>query len=135
MSKLKNKSEILVDAARLLHDKTYYPAVAHSAYYCCVQLMKHIWMFSREKCKTEQDLRDELEKMDERGGLHVFLIKQINKYIKSKNKNDSRTFNSRIWKLKDLRTDADYLNEDFDEIKSRDSLMLSSIIVPILQKY
>ncbi len=41
MSGFKNKSELNGEAARLLHEKTYYPAVAHTAYYACVQLMSY----------------------------------------------------------------------------------------------
>jgi hypothetical protein len=49
MSQLQNKSGELVKAAQLLHSEGIFPAVAHSAYYCCVQLMRHILLHSFEK--------------------------------------------------------------------------------------
>ena len=39
MTHLQNKSDILMEAAKLSHDKGFYPAVAHNSYYCCFQLL------------------------------------------------------------------------------------------------
>jgi len=68
-------------------------------------------------------------------GTHEFLINQIGLHIKnSRNTNDFRQFN-KIWQLKRLRVDADYSDNDFDVTMSNNSLTLSRMIVPILQKY
>jgi len=142
MSPLQNKSKDLVSAAKLLHANNLYPAVAHSAYYCCVQLMKHIWLHSFNK--TEQDLKQELKAFNKQmrltggqeAGTHEFLINQIGLHIQNfQNISDLRRFNSNIWQLKKLRVDADYSDTDFDVVKSNSSLTLSKMIVPILQKY
>ena len=141
MSPLQNKSKNLVSAANLLHANNLYPAVAHCAYYCCVQLMRHIWLHSFNK--TEQDLKQELRLSNQNmrlaggqeAGTHEFLINQIGLHIKnSRNTNDFRQFN-KIWQLKRLRVDADYSDNDFDVTMSNNSLTLSRMIVPILQKY
>lgn len=52
MSELQNKSDILTAAAELLHDKTYYAVEVHSAYYCCYQRLKHIWLYKMGKCEN-----------------------------------------------------------------------------------
>jgi hypothetical protein len=49
MSNLQNKSDILKEVAVMLHNKNMYPAVAHSAYYSCYQLLKHIWLYRMGK--------------------------------------------------------------------------------------
>ena len=134
-SQLQNKSEILQDAAKLLHDKTFYPAVAHSAYYSCYQLLKHIWLYGMEKSQEELNTQSSLSHL----GSHEFLINEIGKYIKnSKNRtanSDFRDFNNKIGQLKTLRTKADYDDDLFDSSKSLNSLSLSDEIVPILKKY
>jgi len=135
MSHLSNKSEMLAEAAVLLHDKTYYPAVAHSAYYCCYQLLKHIWLYRMEKSQKDLDSHFSLPHT----GSHEFLINQIANYIKKSDKKDCqdhfRIFNNKIGQLKKLRCDADYNDNLFDSSKSSSSLSLSTDIIPILKKY
>jgi uncharacterized protein (UPF0332 family) len=125
-SMLKKKSDKLIAAANLLHDNDLYPAVAHSAYYCCLQLMKHIWLHSLHK--TESELQNT------KGSTHKILIKQTGKHIKSLSFSDFYIFR-RIRDLKDLRVDADYSDKPFDKAKSSKSLELSNSIVQILKKY
>jgi len=135
MSHLQNKSEVLKDAAGLLHNKNLYPAVAHSAYYSCYQLMKHIWLYSL--CKTENELA--VQSSVQNIGSHEFLINQISIYIKNSGKRDCdehfRNFNQKIGQLKKLRRNADYEDALFDSSKSSSSLSLSTDIIPILKKY
>jgi len=141
MSHLQNKSSKLVEAASLLNKRNLYPAVAHSAYYCCVQLMKHIWIHSLHNKEKDFQHKLTLHNKNEQPiggrnvGFHEFLINQIKMYIKSKNGDDYREFKNQIWQLKDLRSDADYSDNDFDASKSNHSLILSGAIVRILQKY
>jgi len=73
MSHLQNKSEMLQDVAELLHNKYYYPAVAHSAYYSCYQLLKHIWLYGMGKTQAELDSKSSASLL----GSHEFLINQI----------------------------------------------------------
>jgi len=145
MSPLQNKSEILREVAELLHNNNYYPAVAHSAYYCCFQLMKHIWLHSIRK--TEDDLKNELNRFNQTAsisgkktlGIHEFLIRNVVQFIKSfpyrNAPSDSRIFNNSIWQLRDLRTNADYSDNEFSKTDSCNSLTLSKIIIPILKRY
>jgi hypothetical protein len=135
MSNLQNKSDILKDAAVLLHDKSMYPAVAHSAYYSCYQLLKHIWLYRMGKTQQELDAKCSMSHI----GSHEFLINEIGQYIKkSSNKkgiDDFRVFNTNITQLKKLRVSADYDDSVFDSSKSYISITLSSLLTPILKKY
>jgi hypothetical protein len=136
MSHLQNKSEILKYAAELLHDKSYYPAVAHSTYYSCYQLLKHIWLYSLHK--TEANFTQELG-LCKATGSHEFLINAIGKYIKNSSKktaiDDFDKFSEKIGQLKRLRRIADYEDSSFDISKSSSSLSLATDIIPILKKY
>ncbi len=145
MSNLQIKSNTLEKAANHLHTANFHSAVAHSAYYCCVQLMKHIWLYSMNK--TEDDLKNERIQFNKNAfhfgqktlGSHEFLIRNVGDFIrKSPHKdavNDFRLFCSNIWQLKDLRTNADYSDKQFSNTDSLDSLTLSNKIMPILKKY
>jgi hypothetical protein len=145
MSNLQTKSKVLKNAAQFLHDNGYYVAVAHSAYYCCVQLMYHIWFYTFRK--TEDDLYSELNaynshtlKTGERTmGVHEFLIRVICDYIYSSTDRlaykDSRIFSKNIWELKILRTNADYSDNPFNMSDSERSLLLSNKILAVLKKY
>ncbi|MDR1594344.1 MAG: hypothetical protein LBS43_07675 [Prevotellaceae bacterium] len=79
-SYLQNKAKDLVAAANLLHANKLYPAVAHSAYYCCVQLMKHIWLYSMRK--TENDLMNELNRYNQIMKSREFIVKELENFIK-----------------------------------------------------
>ncbi|MDR0414342.1 MAG: hypothetical protein LBH84_02895 [Prevotellaceae bacterium] len=131
MSHLTDKSSTLQQAAVLLHQNEMYPAVAHSAYYTCYQLMMHIWLNSMGKKACELELS--------RRSSHRVLIDEVGKFIKCSNEKnsgyDSRAFKNEIWKLKKLRTSADYYNTPFDEAGSASALRLSSLVAPILKKY
>ena len=140
MRHLQNKSGILEAAAKLLHREDYYPAVAHSAYYSCFQLFKHIWLHSL--LKTENDLSNELRQYKATNGdigSHEFLINQIVLYIKKTGKKDCSShalaLNNKIIQLKRLRQCADYEDSLFDSSKSSHSLSLSADIIPILKQY
>jgi len=130
-----NKSEILQSAAKFLHDKNLYPAVAHSAYYSCYQLMKHIWLYSLGKSEDELSSRITASRM----GSHELLINEISSHIKKSGNKDNnvhfRDFNQKIGQLKKLRINADYENSLFDFSMSSTSISLSNDIVPILKKY
>jgi hypothetical protein len=136
MSNLSNKSEINIDAAKLLNDRNLYPAVAHCAYYACYQKIKHIWL--HKQGKTELEL-ETLGKSKPRLGSHEVLINEIGTFIKnSGSKNfidDFRVYNNNILQLKKLRTKADYEDTIFDSTSSSKSLTLSNEIIPVLSKY
>lgn len=128
---LHNKSEILQEALTTLQDKEYFPIVGHSAYYCCVQLMKHIWLYISQK--TEDDLKT--ERQNQKKGTHEILIKNTEQFLQKANLKDFQTFNKNIWQLRALRIKADYDDVDFLYNDSKDSITLSNELYPILKKY
>jgi uncharacterized protein (UPF0332 family) len=129
MRHLKNKSELNLGAAKLLHQYSYYSSVVHCAYYSCIQLMKHTWLNSMGK--SDNDLRN-LNNSSSQGS-HEVLINQIKIFIQSKSQN-GRVFNRDILQLKRLRVNADYDEILIDSKKSNESLILSKSSLNILKK-
>ena len=129
MSGFKNKSEINLGSAELLHDNNQYPAVAHCAYYSCYQFMKHIWLHSMNK--TENDLAILTRNTTE--GSHEVLINQIVKHLVTKNQ-DARSFNTEIVSLKKLRHKSDYDNVEIGCEISADAIKLSKSSLIVLKK-
>jgi len=129
MRHLKNKSELNLGAAELLHQYSYYSSVVHCAYYSCIQLMKYTWLNSMGK--SDNDLRN-LNNSSSQGS-HEVLINQIKIFIQSKSQN-GRVFNRDILQLKRLRVNADYDEILIDSKKSNDSLILSKSSLNILKK-
>ncbi|MDR1022098.1 MAG: hypothetical protein LBL94_02330 [Prevotellaceae bacterium] len=125
-SHLQRKSEALSSAATLLHEKELYPAVAHSAYYSCYQLMMHIWLLVMKRSERE---------LTRQKSSHEYLIIAVREMIKKSNPANFYAFNGKIWMLKQLRTNADYSNTPFGKNDSAKALSLSADITPILKKY
>lgn len=130
MSHLQNKSELLVKSAKLLHEKGYYPAVAHSAYYSCYQLSMHIWLYSMKK--SEEELKRNVSQSEE--GSHEYLLNSIIRYINTLQGN-TRNFRNVFFTLKRLRTKADYKDVDFSYNDSEESINLSNQLLSVLKKY
>jgi hypothetical protein len=129
MGLLKNKSELNLGAAELLHQYSYYSSVVHCAYYSCIQLMKHTWLNSMGK--SDNDLRN-LNNSSSQGS-HEVLINQIKIFIQSKSQN-GRVFNRDILQLKRLRVNADYDEILIDSKKSNETLILFKSSLNILKK-
>lgn len=129
MGHLKNKSELNLGAAELLHEQSFYPPVVHCAYYSCIQMMKHIWL--NKIGKTEEQLKDLCS--DNNQGSHEVIINQLKIYIKSRSLND-RDFNNDILQLKRLRVKSDYNNESIDYSISAESIQLSKSALAVLKK-
>lgn len=121
---------MLEDVANLLHDKGYYLAVAHAAYYSCFQVMKYIWLYSMGKTQKELDSNTSQARM----GSHEYLLNEVVKYIDSK-KGDTRYLRNNIPQLKDLRTDADYDDTTIDYVKSKRAIDMSQKSLIILRRY
>jgi hypothetical protein len=134
-NKLQNKSAILHEAALLLHENNLYAAVAHTAYYSCYQLLKHIWIYGMGRTQQELEALSGLAHV----GFHEFLINEVGMYIKHSDKkkdiNDFRIFNTSILQLKGLRISADYEDSVFDSAKSNATIKLFSLLLPVLKKY
>lgn len=135
-SKLKNKSEILHETAKTLHDGNLYVGVAHAAYYSCYQMLKHIWLHSMNK--TESELGENISMG--RKGSHEYLLNAIVMYIENRDVNakgrgSCRIVRDSILQLKRLRVKADYEDVDFCCEDSKCSITLSDKILPILKRY
>lgn len=132
-SHLLNKSDLLLAATDYLHDKGFYPAVAHCSYYSCYQKIKHIWLYDMRR--TEFDLSSQ-NGNSYRIGSHNFLINEIYYHIKINcNNYDYRTLYTSILSLKKLRVKADYENSSFDYDDSRKSKILCHTILSILKTH
>ena len=126
---------MLIAAADLLHDKSYYLAVAHAAYYSCYQLLKYIWRHHMGRSQDELDVQTSQSRM----GSHEFLLNEIVEHIsglKNENSgNDARTLRNMLTQLKRLRIDADYGETEIDCEKSKKALDLSRELLNILKRY
>ena len=131
-SPLKTKSEMMQSAAQLLHDKDWYPCVAHAAYYSCYQLLLEVWLHTMNKTQAELDTGC---KSNLSLGSHEYLLNQIAVFIETKDKKDSRLLRNEMPQLKKLRVKADYKNEEFLRPDSSKSLTISNKLIPILKKY
>lgn len=128
MSYLKNKSEINKLAADFLHKQNLYPSAIHSAYYSCLQLVKHI--IFKESPKTEEEVENEIRNSGD--NTHEYLINTLTQSLKNNGK-DFRVFNSNINQLKKLRVESDYKNVSVDSLKSKGSIDLNEIVVKNLK--
>jgi uncharacterized protein (UPF0332 family) len=135
MGHLKNKSELNLGAAELLHQNNYYSSVVHCAYYSCIQFIKHILLYSLKLSET--DLYNEQKALSSKSfnslGLHEYLINKISTELKN-NKKDWKAFNSSIMQLKKLRVAADYEDTMIDISKGSTSISLSDGILRQLKK-
>jgi hypothetical protein len=121
---------MLEDVANLLHDKGYYLAVAHAAYYSCFQVMKCIWLYSMGK--SEDTLASNTSQATM--GSHEYLLNEVVNYINSK-KGDTRYLRNNIPQLKKLRRQADYDDTTIDYVTSKRVIDLSQELLIILRKY
>ncbi len=132
---LRNKSDMLIAAADLLHDKSYYLAVAHAAYYSCYQLLKYIWRHHLSRSQDELDVQTSQSRL----GSHEFLLNEIVKYISglrnTNSEEDARILRNDLPQLKRLRTDADYGEAVIGCEKSKEALDLSKKLLLILKRY
>jgi len=132
MSKLQEKSDILLESASVLNENKLFPAVAHCSYYACYQRIIHIWIYEMDNLNQDSSVLNG-------NGSHNKFITDILTFIKNSshlNKNaDFHVLNSKIFQLKRLRVKADYKDTEFDSISSLKAIDLSNTIIPILRKY
>lgn len=107
MSKLKEKSEFNIDAAKLLISRQYYASSVHCSYYSCFQLLKYtINYFSDVDYET---LSKNISAS--RRGTHQYVIdfvaNELNSHLGIR---ESRNFKRSINDLKQFRTESDYDN-------------------------
>lgn len=124
MPYLKNKSEINIYSAELLHKNNCYSSSTHCAYYSCVQLMKYIICnkigVNYDKQLTEiSQLRSLRAK---RTGSHNYMIDKIEDSLISFDKREAALFINLIEDLKDFREKSDYGNIEILSQQSIDSI-------------
>ncbi len=133
---LKNKSEINIEAAKLLHDSDYYAPSVHCSYYSCLQLMKYS-LNSHFKF-TEDEIGSKINEYtrNNKDGSHNFFISFLFKEIKNNySKRESIDFNNKINTLKKIRTKADYGKDDILHNISNSAITLSNEITAIIKKH
>lgn len=122
-------------AAGFLHQEELYPAVAHSAYYSCLQLCKCLWL--HQMSRTQDDLDAECK--TRKTGTHDILIDATYKHVLYSGRIgcsfDARNITKLLSQLKRLRTVADYSDVEILEKDSADAISLSEKIHPLLEKY
>ena len=130
MSYLLAKSKTNHESARLLQANKKYCSAAHSAYYSCVQLMKHYLLQMGDDDASIEANKKILSKSASRLlGTHECIIIMVKDHIKAKKGYAyGRDFNTNIQTLKSYRVDSDYKNEEFQPRKGQESVILCDSI-------
>jgi len=125
MSKLRQKSEFNIEAAKLLIRGTYYASSIHCSYYSCLQLLKY-------SIKEFFDIDyEKLSVLISTSGMgtHQFIIDYVvNEIKRNLSFEDSRMFSRAIKDLKQYRIDADYNNIEINMDKGELALSKASEI-------
>jgi len=119
MSKLKQKSEFNIDAAKLLIKEAYYAPSIHCSYYSCFQLMKFtIKDFSGIDYET-QSVNISTTGQHTHQYVINFISDELKKFVGIK---ESRTFKRTIKDLKQFREESDYENIEVSHDKGQTAL-------------
>ena len=124
-----NKSDIMLESADILQNKSLYVSVPHCAYYSTYQLISYIWFYKIGK--TESDISNRRAGK----GSHEEMINAVKSYISGMNNDDGRTFNHDVVQLKKLRVVADYQDSVIDYMKGNWAIQLAHNVNTILKKY
>lgn len=132
MGTLKNKSGLFELAARECRDKNIYISVPHSAYYCCLMFMRHIWI---EKLGHSADEFSAAVSQSKKTGSHELLINQIaTLLVEYKVVNFAREFTNLVGQLKEIRVEADYSDKNIDIEKAENAIRIMDRLLPLLKK-
>lgn len=119
MSKLKQKSEFNIDAAKLLIKKAYYAPSVHCSYYSCFQLMKFtIKDFSGIDYET-QSVNISTTGQHTHQYIINFISDELKKFVGIE---ESRIFKRTIKDLKQFREESDYENIEVSHDKGQTAL-------------
>jgi len=135
MSYLLVKSEINQSSAQLLQSNKKHCSAAHSAYYSCVQLMKHYLLTMGQDDSSIDAHKKTLSKSSGRQiGTHECVIFMVKDHIRAKKGYEFvRDFGTDINTLKSFRVDSDYKNEEFEPKKGHESVTLCIRINKFIQ--
>ncbi len=119
MSKLKQKSEFNIDAAKLLIKEAYYAPSVHCSYYSCFQLMKFtIKDFSGIDYET-QSVNISTTGQHTHQYIINFISDELKKFVGIE---ESRIFKRTIKDLKQFREESDYENIEVSYDKGQTAL-------------
>jgi hypothetical protein len=112
MPYLLQKSKTNFLAAEILQEEGKYCAVAHCAYYSCLQLYKHILLNNCDvsEDEIEQERQKKSESLNRKLGSHEIIIALIKEKCSGMPYEQKREINSAISGLKDARIKSDYQN-------------------------
>lgn len=121
MSRLKEKSNINHESAKVLIDKQYYASSVHCSYYSVFQLLKYLVSFFNGYSYDEIS-----QKTQSSGkGSHVYIKDEILEFVKG-DRSEYRFVKNRIKDLKHFRLQSDYEDIDIDFKKGSDSLRIAT---------
>ena len=131
MSELKHKSEISLLAAKCLLKEGYSPCVCHSAYYSCLQLMKHQIKTVIGKSYDQQSSEIASQKLNS----HGYTIREIKEYIaKTQSTKDARLFDGKIKDLKEIRENADYKTNEITHTIATNAINEAEKLLHIIKR-
>lgn len=128
MSQLKNKSDFNNAASQLLFKNSLHASSVHCAYYRCIQFMLHI-LFNKIKM-SKIDFQS--KRQQRKGGTHGTAIYLIQLELLQKNREEYKSFQALIPKLKEYREISDYEDVEITSTISSDALNKSDSIMNIL---
>lgn len=110
MSALKNKSEINLQASKLLNEKDLYAPSIHCAYYSVLQLMKFAVCDSIGISYEKQDQEINVIKTRKASakGTHEYLIMKVEDVLREVDRQSFTDFTRNIKDLRKFRTKSDY---------------------------
>lgn len=107
MSKLRQKSDFNLDAAKVLLEKNLFAPSVHCSYYSCFQLLKYTIhdFFGEDYEKQANNISTTKQKT------HQYVINYITNKLKTlASSQESRDFKRKINDLKQFRIESDYEN-------------------------
>jgi len=107
MSKLKQKSNFNIDAAKLLIKEAHYAPSVHCSYYSCYQLLKYTI-----KDFFGVNYEDQAVNISTTGQKsHQYVVNYVSRELKSfTNSEESTNFKRKVKDLKQFRIESDYEN-------------------------
>jgi len=125
MSKIKQKSEFNLAAAKLLIENNYYAPSVHCSYYSCFQLLKYT---IKNFCGLDYDMQSK-NISSSKLHTHQYIINYITGKLKEKvNFQESRNFKLKIKDLKQFRLESDYENIEIGFEKSNKAYRIANEI-------
>ena len=128
MNELKGKSELNMDAAKLMLEHSYYDSVCHPAYYACLQLMSH------KLIRKGIDLEKQglLSSSQYRGNSHKAILSEIRKCIEIDDYKDEVRYDKSVKKLKEMRERADYKLSRIKREESEKCINMAEFVIGII---